>query len=146
VRGIRIGLFALGIDPDRITFEQATSRSDHLARYAAVDVSLDPFPHCGGVTTLESILMGVPVITLKGDSLCGRGGTSLMQTLNLQVLIASAAEEYVWLAQRMDKLTLPPRPAIRKRLLDSILVDRERYTAALEDAYRSLWRTWCRSH
>lgn len=45
----------------------AAANSDHLATYALMDISLDPFPYAGTTTTCESLFMGVPVISLAGQ-------------------------------------------------------------------------------
>ena len=41
---------------------------DHLATYNQMDISLDPWPYAGTTTTCESLYMGVPVVSLAGDS------------------------------------------------------------------------------
>lgn len=38
----------------------APATPEHLAIYAAMDISLDPFPYAGTTTTCESLYMGAP--------------------------------------------------------------------------------------
>ena len=56
---------AKGISSDRLMFLGATSRDTHLATYGIIDIALDSFPHSGGVTTLEALWMGVPVVCMQ---------------------------------------------------------------------------------
>jgi protein O-GlcNAc transferase len=60
-------LQASGVDASRVDLlPLAAANSDHLATYALMDISLDPFPYAGTTTTCESLYMGVPVISLAG--------------------------------------------------------------------------------
>ena len=44
----------------------STSRPQHLAMFADIDIALDPFPQNGGISTWEPLQMGVPVVTKLG--------------------------------------------------------------------------------
>jgi predicted O-linked N-acetylglucosamine transferase (SPINDLY family) len=48
-----------GIEPERLLFSTATSHSDHMLSYQMADLCLDPWPHCGGIVSLEQLFMGV---------------------------------------------------------------------------------------
>jgi predicted O-linked N-acetylglucosamine transferase (SPINDLY family) len=61
-----------GIAPDRICLMGSTSREEHLAAYRQVDICLDPFPHGGGISTWESLHMGVPVVAKLGNGATSR--------------------------------------------------------------------------
>lgn len=55
-----------GVDPRRIDMLMVTaSTRSHLEAYSRMDISLDTFPYAGTTTTMESLLMGVPVVTLR---------------------------------------------------------------------------------
>lgn len=145
VRQILDALDAHGVERGRVEFRFGTSRPDHLAAYGSVDVALDPFPHNGGVTTVEAFLMGVPVISLLGDYVCGRVGASLLTTLGFKDAIARTPFEYVnhALSTSAETWTHEDRQGLRNRVCGSILMDTDRYATAVEEAYRTAWREWC---
>ena len=64
-----------GVSEKRIDLRGRTSQQEHLAVYQEIDIALDPFPHGGGMSSLESVWMGVPVISLYSESkIVSRGG------------------------------------------------------------------------
>lgn len=138
------GLAALGVDRSRLEFRRGTPRHAHLAAYGDVDVMLDPFPHNGGVTLVESLLMGVPVVTLLGDYICGRVGASIMTAIGFKAAVARTPFEYVSHAVETsgEAWTLADRQALRRRACNSILMDEDAYASAVEDAYRLAWVEW----
>lgn len=142
---IRGALSALGVEPDRVEFRLGTSRYDHLAAYHDIDISLDPFPHNGGVTTIESFLMGVPTITLLGDYVSGRVGASFLNVLGFRQAIARTPAEYVTNAAEMADTvwTVEDRQALRRRVTISVLLNERAYAGAVENAYREVWKEWC---
>jgi predicted O-linked N-acetylglucosamine transferase (SPINDLY family) len=84
---LRDGLIARfvshGIAKDRIRCMGLTSRPDHLAALANVDISLDPFPQTGGVSTWESLQLGVPVIAKLGNGIPSRVGGAIVKAVGL---------------------------------------------------------------
>jgi predicted O-linked N-acetylglucosamine transferase (SPINDLY family) len=135
-----------GIAPDRITFSGRLSHVDYLARHHDLDLALDPFPYNGGATTLDALWMGVPVITLAGRTAVGRGGVSILSNLGLTELIARTPGEYVEIAVAVasDLAGLAHRrAALRERMQASPLMDAGQYAAAVEAAFRQMWRSWC---
>jgi predicted O-linked N-acetylglucosamine transferase (SPINDLY family) len=145
VTQITDALGALGVTAGRLEFRQGTSRSDHIATYGEVDVSLDPFPHGGGVTTIESFLMGVPTVTLLGDYICGRTGASYLTLFGLGQAVARTPYEYVRHAvmNAEDTWTLDDRMGLRHKALASPLMDATAYAGAVDAAYRAAWVEWC---
>ena len=83
-----------GIDPARLIWAERLPHAEHLARHSLADLALDSRRHNGGVTTLDALWTGVPVLTVAGDSHPGRTGASMMSALGLPELIARDLDEY----------------------------------------------------
>jgi len=119
---------------------------EHMHAYNQVDIALDPFPHGGGVTALEGLMMGVPMITLRWPTVVGRLSASIMTTLGLPDWIAETPEQYVQLAIQKAS-DLQSLAALRQRLRDiftsSVIGDPAAYAKAVEKKYRQLWQEWC---
>lgn len=134
---------AHGLPLERITFAGPLPRDQYLAAYAQVDVVLDTFPYTGGTTTCEALWMGVPTLTMAGDSLLSRQGASLMRAAGLPEWIATSEEEFVSKACAMAG-DLPRlgalRAGLRDRLLASPLFDARRFARDFESLLLSLWR------
>jgi protein O-GlcNAc transferase len=107
-----------------------------------VDIALDSFPYSGGVTTLECLWMGAPVITLPGDSFASRHSLGYLATLGLGELVAASHDSYVDLACALarDAARLAGlRAGLRARMLGSPLCDAERFLRHFEQACRQAW-------
>lgn len=134
---------AHGLPLERIAFSGPAPREQYLAAYAQVDVVLDTFPYTGGTTTCEALWMGVPTLTLAGDSLLSRQGASLMRAAGLPEWIATSQDEFVRkasaLAADLPRLAAQ-RAGLRERLLASPLLDARRFARDFESLLLSLWR------
>jgi protein O-GlcNAc transferase len=135
---------ALGVTSDRLSLRGSTARELHLATYNEVDVHLDPFPHGGGVTTLEACLMGVPTVTLLGDYVSGRISASVLSVLGGPGGVPTTVDGYAEKAIHMASLpwNLGDRQSLRHAILSSILCDNRGYAASVEEAYRMAWKRW----
>lgn len=135
-----------GIAPQRVELRGFQSFRDYLATHGAVDAILDTFPYTGGTTTCHALWMGVPVLSLVGDSAPSRGGASVLGTIGLDELLADTTEQYLdracSLANNRERLA-SLRAGMRARMSASPLMDSARFTRHLEYAYRSMWRKWC---
>jgi predicted O-linked N-acetylglucosamine transferase (SPINDLY family) len=139
----------MGLPPDRVTLlERATDRREYLERFGNIYISLDPFPFNGITTTCDSLWMGVPVVSLAGDSFVSRAGVSLLAAAGMPELVARDEGEYVRLATSLasDPARLATlRAGLRGRMAASPLCDGPAFARRLEAAYRSMWREWCES-
>jgi predicted O-linked N-acetylglucosamine transferase (SPINDLY family) len=92
--------------------------------------------------------MGVPVISLSGLAHVSRVGVSLLTNAGYPELIASTEEEYHRIARElaMDTPRLREmRTAIRERLRKSAIMNAPQFATDVEEAFRRMWRDWCRS-
>ncbi len=114
--------------------------------YQDIDISLDVFPWSGHTTACESLWMGVPMVTLRGNRHAGRMTASVLTCLGLSDWIAETPQQYLEIAQQfaanLDQLT-ELRRTMRARLIGSPMGDGQTWTRNLEQAYRTMWHQWC---
>jgi predicted O-linked N-acetylglucosamine transferase (SPINDLY family) len=131
-----------GIAQDRISLVGSTTRETHLAAFRDVDISLDPFPQGGGVTTWEALYMGVPVVAKLGAGVTSRVGGAIVSAVGLSDWVAADDDGYVEIALRwtQDHLTKirSDLPTLIKRCCSPA-----EYTIAVEAAYRTMWQKHC---
>jgi predicted O-linked N-acetylglucosamine transferase (SPINDLY family) len=135
-----------GVSASRLEFVGKQDWAGYMRTYARIDIGLDPFPYNGGVTTCEAISMGVPVITLSGETGVGRVGRSILSNVGLPELIAETSDEYLRIAAGLagdwDQLKRL-RGELRGRLEGSPMMDGKQLTRDIEAAYRDGWRKFC---
>ncbi len=144
----RIGqLFAAaGVRAKALEFRGFSPHAEMLAEYGDIDIALDPFPFCGGLTSCEALWMGVPVVTLPQDRFASRQTLGFLRNLGLDDLAAASPEDYIAVAAALSadvvrRETL--RAALRPRMAASALCDGKAFTTTLEASYREMWRRWC---
>ncbi len=141
---------ARGIGPERLDLlGLVPGRDKHLATYGRIDIGLDTFPYNGTTTTCEALWMGVPVICLLGSRHSGRVGASILHHVGLPDYVADNEDVYINMAYSLaaDRQQLAGlRKALRPTMLASVFMDTQGFARALEDAYRELWKNWCRSN
>ncbi len=134
--------YSRGIASDRIMLEKSESRDKYFAAYNKIDIALDPFPFTGGTTSVEGLWMGVPVITMAGDSLVSRQGVSILENVGLADWIAKDKDDYVnkavLFSSDLEKLA-KLRAALRSKSLSSPLFNAQRFAKNFEGA---LWQMW----
>jgi predicted O-linked N-acetylglucosamine transferase (SPINDLY family) len=134
------------IEASRVSLLGLNSREGHFRAYQQVDIALDPFPHGGGMTTLDALWMGVPVITSPGRTISSRLAAASLTSLDLRDWIAADAGAYVALAAEKAKdldALARLRAELRSRVAASPFGDARKYARAVEAAYRTMWRDWC---
>ncbi len=134
-----------GIAGERLDLRQWSGAAGYLDVYGEIDVSLDTFPCTGGVTTCESLWMGVPVLSLAGVRPASRNSAAILARVGLADWAVATPEQYVAFAvglpNEMDRLA-QLRSGLRERMQANVS-DATRFTGGLEDAYRTIWRRWC---
>jgi len=135
-----------GVEARQVEFVEARPRREYLEFYHGLDIVLDTFPYNGHTTTCDALWMGVPVVSLAGETPVSRAGLSLLTNLGLPELVAHSETEYVNIAESLAN-DLPRlaqlRANLRNRMETSILMDAPRFARNIEAAYRSMWERWC---
>lgn len=136
-------LNTLGIKTENLILEEGSPRAQYLEAYSKVDFMLDTFPYPGGTTTCEALWMGVPTLTLAGNTLLERQGAAMLSCAGLNDWIASNEDEYLQKAtafahsiQHLSQL----RSTIRDKMTISPLVDANLFARNLNSAFHSMWQ------
>jgi predicted O-linked N-acetylglucosamine transferase (SPINDLY family) len=137
-----------GLDPRRLWFVGFLPTVQYFQQYQLIDVALDPFPYGGGTTTFDALWMGVPVVTLAGQTGVSRAGLSILSNLQVAELAASNWDDYIRIAANLAA-DLPRlaqlRSTLRDRMKSSPLMDAAGFTRAVEAAFTRMWREFCSS-
>ncbi len=137
---------AHGIGIDRLLIEGGESHQKFLNVYNRIDIALDPHPYTGGLTTCEALWMGVPVVTLPGETFAGRHAASHLTNAGLPEWIAKDERDYIDIAVKWasDLEALSElRAGLRDHVAKTPLVDGPRFARNLEIALRHMWSDWC---
>lgn len=126
-----------GIEADRlIFFNNRLEGVPHTRCYDMIDICLDTYPLTGGTTTVDSLDMGVPVISLVGPAFHQRISYAILRHAGLEEFCAYSQPEYVRLAEELandiDRLR-EYRNTIRDKLRNSDLCDGVGFTRGFEE-------------
>jgi protein O-GlcNAc transferase len=135
-----------GIAAGRIELRGSSPHREFMGQYNDVDLVLDPFPYSGGLTTCEALWMGVPTVTLPGDTFSSRHSASHLSNAGLADWVAGDLDGYIRLAisKASDQGALAElRRELRSRVKASPLCDAPRFGASLAAGLRAAWRDWC---
>ena len=139
-------LVRFGFPVERVILESRSPREEYLKTYHRIDFCLDTFPFTGGTTTAEALWMGVPVLTLKGSTMIGRQGESMLHNVGLGDWVAKDPDDYVQkaveFASDYDRLARLRR-SLRDRGSASPLGNPVWFANQFETALRGMWRKYC---
>ncbi len=142
----RAAFAAHGIAADRLDLRNGSPHRDLLAQYGAIDIVLDPFPYSGGLTTCEALWMGVPTVTVPGETFASRHSASHMSNAGLPDWVAPDLDAYVAraAAAASDIPALATlRATLRTQVRTSPLCNAPRFGHNLGVALRRAWQDWC---
>jgi len=134
----------LGVDPARLILVNMDGDNQYLT-YHRIDIALDPFPLVGGTTTNDLLWMGVPLVTMDGDSLRSRMGVGSLAYLGRHHWIARSADEYLRIAAELaaDVPALnQTRLGLRNEVENSVLMREDVFVAEFGHALRKMWMHW----
>ncbi|WP_052507297.1 FkbM family methyltransferase [Desulfonatronovibrio magnus] len=92
---LRVHLESAGINPDRLILAPQLPHENHIARISHADLVLDTWPYNAHTTCCDAVRVGVPVLTLPGETFASRVAASIMDTSDLSEWIVNSPEEYV---------------------------------------------------
>jgi predicted O-linked N-acetylglucosamine transferase (SPINDLY family) len=134
----------VGVDSDHLRFlPLVPSESMHRANLGIADVVLDTYPYNGATTTLETLWMGIPLVTRVGEQFAGRNSYTMMMNVGITEGIAWTDEEYVEWGIRFGKdEALRQRVAwkLRQSRKTSPLWNAKQFTREMECAYEQMWQ------
>lgn len=135
-----------GIESSRLRFAPFLPGSEFLSLYHEVDLCLDTFPYAGGTTNYHGLWMGVPTVSLAGDTPPTRVGNTALGHLGLPEFIARNATEYqeiaVCWANQINALA-DLRATLRQRFPQAAVTQHQRVANALHNALRTMWQRHC---
>ncbi|TRU75233.1 MAG: O-linked N-acetylglucosamine transferase, SPINDLY family protein [Microcystis viridis Mv_BB_P_19951000_S69] len=138
-----------GIDENRLRFLSGVAKEEiHRANLQIADVVLDTYPYSGATTTLETLWMGIPVVTKVGQQWASRNSYTFMTYAGISEGIAWSDEEYI---QWGIKLGMDEE--LRKKIALQLQASRQtaplwnarQFTKDVENAYRQMWQIYCES-
>lgn len=122
--------------PD-VAFEEV-----HRANLGIADVVLDTYPYNGATTTLETLWMGIPLVTRVGEQFASRNSYTMMMNVGVTEGIAWTDEEYVDWGVRLGKdANLRQQVAwkLRSSRQSSPLWNAKKFTLEMENTYQQMW-------
>ena len=134
-----------GIAPERLIFAERLPNEAHLARHRLADLALDTHPHAGGVTTLDALAAGVPVLTLAGEAHTSRTGASILASVDLTELVVESLEAYEIMAGTIagnESLLHTLKAKLSDASETAPLYRPERLARHLEQAFQTMWQDW----
>lgn len=133
----------VGVDPDRLRFLPLDPSSEiHRANLSIADIVLDTFPYNGATTTLETLWMGIPLVTRVGEQFAARNSYTMMINSGITEGIAFTNDEYIeWGIRLGTDVNLRQQVAwkLRQSRQTSPLWNAKRFTQEMERAYEQMW-------
>jgi predicted O-linked N-acetylglucosamine transferase (SPINDLY family) len=136
---------AQGIDADRLIFA-GNPKGGYLELYERIDIAVDTYGNTGGMTSLEALACGVPVLSM-GHPVGARQPVNLLSTAILQHV--GLADE--WLVDNVEALVAKAtrysndlqslaalRQTLPQQLTNSALYNGRAYAGGLSDALIAL--------
>ena len=138
------------LDMQRVRFlPQDVDEMTHRANLGVVDVVLDTYPYNGATTTLETLWMGIPLVTKVGEQFAARNSYTFMTNAGLTQGIAWTDEEYVDWGIRLGKnenLRSKINWKLRQSRKTAPLWNAKQFTREMEQAYQQMWLKYLDSY
>lgn len=135
-----------GVDCSRLRFlHPVVLEATHRANLAIADVVLDTYPYNGATTTLETLWMGVPLVTRVGEQFAARNSYTMMMNAGISEGIAWTDEEYIEWGIRLGKDAKLRQEVVwklRQSRQTAPLWNGKQFTREMEKAYGQMWANY----
>jgi len=132
-----------GVEPSRLRFLPLDASEEiHRANLAIADIILDTYPYNGATTTLETLWMGIPLVTRVGQQFAARNSYTMMMNVGVTEGIAWTDEEYIEWGIRLgtdSALRQEISWRLRQSRQTSPLWNAQQFTREMENAYQQMW-------
>lgn len=139
-----------GVSSDNLRFLQlAGSEAEHRANLGIADVVLDTYPYNGATTTMETLWMGIPIVTRVGQQFSSRNSYTMMMNAGITEGIAWTDEEYVEWGIRLGKdaaLRQQISWKLRQSRQTAPLWNGKQFTREMEKAYEQMWQNYLKEN
>lgn len=136
-----------GIARERLSWHGRNGLQAYHALHHQVDVCLDTFPYNGATTSWSALWMGVPTLTVAGDTPAGGYGAAIMGQMDLSIFVANDLQDFVrkgvYWATHLEELA-ELRAGMRQRFSQSAAGQPDLIAQALANALRIMWQRWCK--
>jgi predicted O-linked N-acetylglucosamine transferase (SPINDLY family) len=137
---------AEGVDLECFRFlPSVPTDTEHRANLAIADVVLDTYPYNGATTTLETLWMGIPLVTRVGEQFAARNSYTMMMNVGVTEGLAGSDEEYVEWGVRLgkdEKLRQQIAWKLRQSRQTSPLWNGKQFAREMEKAYQQMWEKY----
>ncbi len=140
-QNLRLRALISGIDPKRLVFAPRIDPAQYMARLALGNVFLDTFPYNAGTIASDVIRMGLPMVTLAGQSFASRMAARMLHAIGADSGITTNYGDYVAVAVSLARD--PSRYAVFRAFFNerdwaALIGDIGGFTDRLETTLRSV--------
>lgn len=137
---------AEGVDLECLRFlPAAPTDTEHRANLAIADIILDTYPYNGATTTLETLWMGIPLVTRVGEQFAARNSYTMMMNVGVTEGLAWSDAEYIEWGVRLgkdEKLRQQIAWKLRQSRQTSPLWNGKKFAREMENAYQQMWQKY----
>lgn len=134
-----------GLSEERLIFAGRLDLPEHLARHRVADLFIDTVPCNAHTTASDALWVGLPVLTILGETFAGRVAASLLSAIDMPELIAKSLNEYealaIDLAKNPEKLKVL-KEKLQQNRLTSPLFNTQLSTDQIESAYIKMYERY----
>jgi predicted O-linked N-acetylglucosamine transferase (SPINDLY family) len=137
----------VGVSIDRLRFlDWMPNEPIHRANLQQIaDIVLDTYPYNGATTTLETLWLGIPLVTRVGSTFSSRNSYAFLTNVGVTEGIAWTDQEYIEWGIKLgqdEKLRQQVSWTIQQSRKNSPLWNTKKFTHEIENAYREMWEIY----